>query len=158
MLYCSVRTAGLGNGRGTHVNMKWFRSNILQGTRLALFALAVQFVLSFGHFHGVAAAAPALQSGTAQYDISFTGRSATPDFISRFAPQQPPSDHDPDQRSADSCAICAVVAMANAALFAVPTMLQRPPAVGSQYLTNNAEFVHRNSVRVAFQPRAPPAA
>ena len=29
--------------------MKWFRSNIRHGTRLALLALAVQFVLSFGH-------------------------------------------------------------------------------------------------------------
>ena len=44
--------------------MKWFRSNIKAGSRLALFALAVQFVLAFGHFHSVAAqAAPAIQSG-----------------------------------------------------------------------------------------------
>ena len=44
--------------------MKWFRSNIKHGTRLALVALAIQFVLSFGHFHAVAAqAAPATQSG-----------------------------------------------------------------------------------------------
>ena len=43
--------------------MKWFRSNIRHGSRLALLALAIQFVLSFGHFHGVAAqAAPAMQS------------------------------------------------------------------------------------------------
>ena len=31
--------------------MRWFRSNIRVGSRLALFALAVQFLLSFGHFH-----------------------------------------------------------------------------------------------------------
>ncbi len=37
--------------------MKWFRSRIKAGTRLALLALAVQFVLSFGHFHGTAALA-----------------------------------------------------------------------------------------------------
>ena len=54
--------------------MKWFRSNIKHGSRLALFALAIQFALSFGHFHGVAAqAAPALQSGQTQSDASYAG-------------------------------------------------------------------------------------
>ena len=37
--------------------MKWFRSNIKSGARLALFALFVQFALSFGHFHAMAAPA-----------------------------------------------------------------------------------------------------
>ncbi|MGH6751213.1 MAG: DUF2946 domain-containing protein, partial [Bradyrhizobium sp.] len=31
--------------------MKWFRNNVKHGSRLALLALAIQFVLSFGHFH-----------------------------------------------------------------------------------------------------------
>jgi len=31
--------------------MKWVRSNIKYGSRLALFALALQFSLAFGHFH-----------------------------------------------------------------------------------------------------------
>jgi len=39
--------------------MKWFRSNIRHGSRLALFALVVQLALSFGHFHGSAAQAAA---------------------------------------------------------------------------------------------------
>jgi hypothetical protein len=34
--------------------MKWLRSNIRHGSRLALFALAVQFVLALGHFHALA--------------------------------------------------------------------------------------------------------
>ena len=43
--------------------MKWFRSNIRHGARLALLALLVQFALTFGHVHGFAAqAAPAMQS------------------------------------------------------------------------------------------------
>src|SRR5260221_12497744 len=40
-----------------HADMKWFRSNIRRGSRLALFALAIQFLLSFGHFHGSSAQA-----------------------------------------------------------------------------------------------------
>jgi len=33
------------------VGMRWFRSNIRLGSRLALFALAVQMALSLGHVH-----------------------------------------------------------------------------------------------------------
>jgi hypothetical protein len=115
--------------------MKWFRSNIQHGSRLALFALAIQFALSFGHFHGISAqAAPANQQTN----------------------QQAPSN-DPDQQPADPCAICAVMALANAVLFATPPVLLLPQAIGFLYLVTDAEFVHPGSVRVAFQPRAPPA-
>jgi hypothetical protein len=137
--------------------MKWFRSNIKHGSRLALLALAVQFVLSFGHFHGVAAqAAPALQSGHAQSDPSYTGRLLAPDAVSQPGQQQPASDRDSDGHPNDGCAICAVMALANAVLFATPPVLLLPQAVEFLYLTTDAEFVHLNSTRVAFQPRAPP--
>ena len=35
--------------------MNWFRKHLKHGSRLALLALAIQFVLSFGHFHEAAA-------------------------------------------------------------------------------------------------------
>jgi hypothetical protein len=131
--------------------MKWVRSNIKYGSRLALFALAVQFVLSFGHFHGGAAqAAPAIQSG-----LVSSGLPAA-DAIGLSAQRQSPAHHDSDQQPSDACAICAVIALANAALFATPPLLLLPQAVESLYLTTDAAFVHLNSTRVAFQPRAPP--
>jgi hypothetical protein len=115
--------------------MKWFRANIRHGSWTALFALAIQFVLAFGHFHGIAAqAAPAIET----------------------AQQQPASNHDSDQQRGDTCAICAVIALANTVLFATPPLLLLPQAVEFLYLTTDAEFVHLNAVRVAFQPRAPP--
>jgi hypothetical protein len=114
--------------------MTWFRSNIKHGSRLALFTLAIQFALSFGHFHGlVAQAAPAIQQTS----------------------QQPSSDS--DQQPTDPCAICAVMALANAALFATPPVLLLPQAIEFLYLTTDAEFVHLDHSRAAFQPRAPPA-
>ncbi len=133
--------------------MKWFRSNIRHGSRTALFALAVQFVLSFGHFHGLAAqAAPAIQS-----DLSYVNGVAVQDAVSPAAqPQQPASNHDSDQQPGDICAICAVIALANTVLFATPPLLLLPQAVEFLYLTTDAEFVHLGGVRVAFQPRAPP--
>ena len=115
--------------------MKWIRSNIRHGSRTALFALAIQFALSFGHFHAVVApAAPAFASAEQQ---------------------QPAPSHDSDQ-SSDGCAICAVMALANTVLFATPPVLLLPQAIEFLYLTTDAEFVRLSSARVAFQPRAPP--
>ena len=136
--------------------MKWFRSNIKRGSRLALFALAIQFALSFGHFHAVAAqAARAIQPDTAPFELSHAN--ATPSGVSESAQQQSPSTPDSDQRQSDPCAICAVMALANAVLFATPPILLLPQAIEFLYLATDAEFVHLNSARVAFQPRAPPA-
>jgi hypothetical protein len=125
--------------------MKWFRSNIKTGSRLAIFALALQFVLSFGHFHAAARAAPAVQSGLS-YVLTTAGEPT----------QQPASNPDSDQRPNDHCAICAVIALANAVLFATPPFLQLPQAIEFLYLTTDAEFTHLNSAYPAFQSRAPP--
>jgi hypothetical protein len=144
--------------------MKWFRSNIKHGSRLELLALAIQFVLSFGHFHGLAAqAAPAMQSGIqssliqispAPFEASRANGLAASEMASQpLQRQKPGSDRDSDS---DGCAICAVMAMANAVLFATPPPLELPQAAELLYLTTDAEFIHLNSVRVAFQPRAPP--
>jgi hypothetical protein len=135
--------------------MRWFRSNIKRGSRLALFALAIQFAFSFGHFHAVAA--QAVQPDTAPFELSHANGLAAPDAVSESAQQPSPSTPDSDQQQGDPCAICAVMALANAVLFATPPILLLPQAIEFLYLTTDAEFVHLNSARVAFQPRAPPA-
>jgi hypothetical protein len=137
--------------------MKWFRKHIKDGSRLALFALAIQFALSFGHFHGIAAqAAPSIQAGLTQADLAYIGTAAASDAANETAQKQAPSNPDNDQQPADPCAICAVIALANAVLFATPPVLLLPQAVELLYLTTDAEFVHLSSVRPAFQSRAPP--
>src|SRR6201990_3599257 len=121
--------------------MKWFRSNIRTGARLALLALLVQFALSFGHVHGLVAA------------------SATQSVLSAdhaAQPQRAPAKHDSDQTS-DVCAICAVMAMASTVLFAAPPILLLPDAVRILQRITDAEFSHLKSAGTAFQPRAPPA-
>ena len=140
---------------GVFFGVKWFRSNIRHGSRLVLFALAIQFALSFGHFHGVAVqAASAIQSG--QSDSSYTGGLAAPDAASQADQQRPASNQDSDRHPNDPCAICAVMALANSVLFAAPPVLLLPQAAEFLYLTTDAEFIRLNSARVAFQPRAPP--
>ena len=124
--------------------MNWFRKHVKTGSRLALFALAIQFALSFGHFHAdVVRAAPAIQAGL-----------ANPDLAVALAAQQP-SNHDSDRQASD-CAICAVLSLANNFLFATPPLLELPQAVELLHLTTSAEFAHLGSLHPAFQSRAPP--
>lgn len=130
--------------------MKWFRSNIRHGARLALLALVIQFALSFGHSHGFAQAAPVVHSALTQAG----GRDANNAQATR---QHVPANHDRDQHGDDNCAICAVVAMASNVLFATPPLLLLPQAVEILYLTTDAEFIHLKSASTAFRPRAPPA-
>jgi hypothetical protein len=133
--------------------MKWFRTNIKHGERLALLALALQFGLSFGHFHAGAAQAAALavQSVAAQSDIT-----ATPGAVEQSA-AQPASHDDSDHHPGENCAVCAVIALAGTVLFATPPALRLPQAEAFHYLVTDAAFVDLNPVGVAFQPRAPPA-
>jgi len=136
--------------------VKWFRRHVKLGSRLALFALAIQFALSFGHFHPTAAqAAPAIQTGLTQADLA-NAAGLAPDVSSAAAQKHQPSYPDGDQHPADACAICAVISLAHNVLFSAPPVLLLPQAVELLYLTTDAEFVHLNSAHLAFQSRAPP--
>ena len=136
--------------------MTWVRSNIKCLSRVALFALLVQFALSFGHFHAIASAATsAPQVGTALSEFSIAG-SLTDQVADTQSARQPASNHDSDKHSADVCAICAIVAMANAILFATPPALPAPQIIEFSRLTAEREIAPVASASVAFQPRAPP--
>jgi len=133
--------------------MKWFRSNIKGGARLALLALVLQFALSFGHFHALAAPSTGVnQSALLRATVVDAG-----DLAVEAAPQRSPAKHGSDQRGPDGCAICAVMAMAGTVLFSSPPILLLPEAVEFLYRTTDAEFAHLKSAGNAFQPRAPPA-
>jgi hypothetical protein len=136
--------------------MRWFRSNIKRVSHVALFALAIQFALSFGHFHGVAnQATSATQSGSAKSAFLVADNLATQVEYNPSASRPAPS-HDPGEHPGDICAICAVMAMANAALFATPPTVLLPQAFDFSYTAKTTELVRVSPVRVAFQPRAPP--
>ena len=134
--------------------MNWFRKHAKTGSRLALFALAIQFALSFGHFHGdIARAAPTRQAGLAATDLAIAATLATPQAHPEAAQQ--PSGPDTDRHTSD-CAICAVLSLASNFLSATPPLLELPQAVGLLHLTTGAEFAHLGSVHPAFRSRAPP--
>ena len=130
--------------------MKWFRSNIVCLSRLALFALTIQFALSFGHFHGVAGQAVSAAQARSP-DFAFPVGNHPTAQVGHNSPA--PSDRDSGGRG---CAICAMIAMANAALFATPPVVLLPKAVDFSRIVTKAEFARIVPVRVVFQPRAPP--
>jgi len=119
--------------------MKWLRSNAKRLSVLALFALAVQFGLAFGHIHHAAAlAAPTLAAPT------FAAPASTPD-----------TDHDQDTPG-DLCAICATIAMADTLVDAVPPRLTLPQAFVIVPVAPRQETTAPVSRRTIFQSRAPP--
>jgi len=121
---------------GASFDMKWFRAHIHQGSKLALFALAIQMVLSFGHFHNDGARA----TGATLQSVQLADGSGQA----------------PDQHPADSCAICAVMAQATTAMAATPPVLPLPQAAEFHYITAPVALIHVAARDVAFQPRAPP--
>ena len=131
--------------------MKWFRSNIVCLSRLALFALTIQFALSFGHFHGVAEQAVSAAQAASPHSALPVGNHPTAQ-VGHNSPA--PSDRDSGGRF--RCAICAVIAMANAVLFATPPVVLPPKATNFCRIATKVEFARIVPVRVAFQPRAPP--
>lgn len=150
-----------------HLAVKWFRSNIKHGSRLALLALAIQFVLSFGHHHG-AAAAPAISAQANNASVLTRDPAATrpaasvdPQHAVLTNPAQAfgatpagPTGHDQD---GDRCAVCAIMALAGTMLFTGPPVLLLPDACQFLQLATEAEFNHLESRPIAFQPRAPPS-
>ena len=132
--------------------MTWIRSNIKCVSRIALLALAMQFALSFGHFHAIASATTSVpEFGLSKF--SFAG-SLTAQVADTRSARQPASNN--DKHSGDVCAICAVMAMASAILFATPPALPLPQIIEFSRLTAEREFARLASASIAFQPRAPP--
>jgi hypothetical protein len=90
--------------------MRWFRENVQLGSRLALLALAIQFVLSFSHVH---------------LD-GFTRAEASPAYATasgndgRDVPQAPATNHDP------FCAVCASIQLASTLICADAPALHVP--------------------------------
>ncbi|MFC0242059.1 hypothetical protein [Rhodopseudomonas telluris] len=123
--------------------MNWVRAKIGLGARLALIALAIQFVASFGHFDALAT--PPAQIDAAQLDPALIASTA----------DSAPTDHDHD-RTADLCAICAVHAMANAMLDASPPSLPLQVGHGLRYRFAGFAAAEPGQQPGGFQPRAPP--
>ena len=129
--------------------MRWFRSRKRAGSYLALFALAFQLAVSFGHVH--------LEH--------FTPPSAGTD-ASALAHAQPPADNlnapsNPTGREGladDHCPICTLIHLAGALVPAEMPSLPLPTVAGRLRLELAAEFDLTASDAALFRARAPPIA
>jgi hypothetical protein len=122
--------------------MRWFRSNIRRGARLALFALGIQLALTFGHVH---------------LDGIVLGKT-TPAAATLHAGL---SSNDPSQKTHCSsdfdCPICALIQLASTSAPSVAPVLPVPTAFVVVAPAQFAQLQWAASPDFSFQARAPPA-
>jgi hypothetical protein len=124
--------------------MRWFRANRTFCNRLALFALAMQFVLAFGHIHRDDIYGPARPAAAIA--------AAVPD-----GSQPLPANH-PSKHGDDYCAICAAVSLLGNSFAAAAPSLPLPSASYAIERFDRVAAIFIAPRRAAFQSRAPPAA
>jgi hypothetical protein len=129
--------------------MRWFRSQRLAVTLVALFALASQFAHTFGHVHLERFAGTALAA---------SGKAAIP-AATRLADQPPSQDRQGPIRLVDSfCAICASISVASTALIpASPAVVSRESS-GTELQWLYVPAVAWSAGQFHFDARGPPSA
>ncbi len=123
--------------------MRWFRSNIRLGSRLALFALAVQILLSFGHVHA------RLISGKSNPSAEALAGLVVSDAPTPLGKSGGSGDFD--------CPICALIQLSAAAAPSVAPTLPLPANLGSVGFQAAADLPSAASPQLSFQARAPPS-
>jgi len=121
--------------------MRWFRTHIALGSRLALFALAVQLVLSFGHVHVGKIAAASSQAAIA------LAQQPEPDGGSSPAPHT---------GAHDFCAICATVSLLASSMLPSGSTVLPPTAGEHRWLSDFGNTRIAFDPFILFQARAPP--
>ena len=127
--------------------MSWFRSRSRLGAYLALFALAFQLAISFGHVHlERIAPLPASASALAGAQPS----AADPNAPSNPAGREHPADN--------HCPICTLIHLAGAFVPAEMPSLPVPAVFSRLRLELAGEFDLTASHAALFRARAPPIA
>jgi hypothetical protein len=126
--------------------MRWFRSNRKIGGRLALFALALQLVLSFGHIH--------LQE---IYGYGSAGAAASTLVPATEKSPSLPSDQ-PSKHGADYCAICATMSLLGNSFVAQAPQLPVPFVSHPVAQADCIAAIFIAPPRASYQSRAPPTA
>jgi hypothetical protein len=131
-----------GARRAKLTTMRWFRSRSKLSSYLALFALAFQLAVSFGHVHLDETAPPSAGAfASTQSDVN--------------APSSPTGREDVAD---DCCPICTLIHLAGALVPAETPSVAPPNVFGQPRLELDAEFDLTASQAALFQARAPPIA
>ncbi|HTZ00861.1 MAG TPA: hypothetical protein VMC05_00905 [Xanthobacteraceae bacterium] len=128
--------------------MTWFRSSIRAVTRLALFALAFQMAVSFGHMDADELGLSPL-AGVGRTHLALKAvRAALAPVRHDRAPAAPEG----------YCPICASIALVASAVPSTPPALPVPPRIRPVWPAQRAAPGITLEFAAAFQARAPPAA
>lgn|SRR6266446_2028461 len=127
--------------------MSWFRSRSRVSAYLALFALAFQLAVSFGHVHLEHIAPPSAPAS------ALAGAPPSADDLN--APSNPAGRQD---RADDRCPICTLIHLAGALVPAETPSLPLPSVFGRWRLELAAEFDLTAPHAALFRARAPPIA
>ena len=128
--------------------MRWFRANGKIGGSLALFALALQFCLAFGHVH------PEDLYGSARLPLT----NATQIALPTGSPQSFSTGYAAN-RADDFCAICETIFMlGSSATPEAPQLLAAVPLIRPAQHFGRTAALFIAPQRAPFQPRAPPIA
>jgi hypothetical protein len=106
---------------------------------IALFAMALQVALSFGHIHVDQILGASAQAAHASTKVAET----------RTADELPAG-------AGDECAVCALIALANSLILPVPAMLPLPVHFAATHQAPALVFHISQSTVAPFQARAPP--
>jgi hypothetical protein len=119
--------------------MSWFRTRLRLGSFLALFALAFQLAVSFGHVH--------LDAITSHSSSVVTASASTP-----------PTGDDPRDVADHYCAICALIHSAGTLVLSQPPVVPLPIAFAQTLPDATVRFGFTAPPPAFFPARAPPAA
>ena len=124
--------------------MRWFRSNGGGVAWLAIFALACQFVLTFGHVHRVSVVSAALAISADRADGS--ARPASP------------AQQIPTGLAQDFCAVCNHISLANALVLPVSPTAIPPISFTRELHWSLVAIAFASRDHFYFNARAPPRA
>ena len=127
--------------------MRWFRSRLRLGSYLALFALAFQLAVSFGHVHLERIAPPSVGASALA--------NAQPSADDLNAPSNPAGR---EGLADDHCPICTLIHLAGTLMPAEMPSLPMPTVFSRLRLEVAAEFDLTASHAALFRARAPPIA
>jgi hypothetical protein len=128
--------------------LRWFRTKKRSGTCWALFALALQFALSFGHAHHAQIAEPFAASPQLILELA-------PSTIIASSPTVPTA---PLGLVLDFCEICAAVKLAGNGVPANPPQLRAPSGTRQIGFWLHVDAALAGSPHRPFHARAPPSA
>jgi hypothetical protein len=135
--------------------MRWFRSHSFALTSLALFALACQFVLSFGHVHlDRTAGFSAGRLIAAAVDSVITAPAGK---VTHAVQPTSPRERNPESLGDDFCAICANISLAAAVILPIVLLLLVGTASSETLIWSFTATRAASTVYVHFKARGPPA-